>query len=68
VKHQARLVVDDAASVEATVAPVRRLEGRRLPALRATRWLNVVMGVDQNGGGLGTRAEPLPDDTGLRTR
>jgi len=66
VENDPRLVVDDSASIEAPVISARRLEGRRAPVALPARRLHVVVGVDQEGGSVGTGMEPLAHDVGMR--
>ena len=68
VEQQPRLVVDDAAAVEAPVAPQGRLEGRRLPALGPPRRLHVVVGVDEHRPGFGPGAQPFAVHRRMRAR
>ena len=68
VEQQARLVVDHAASVEASVAAQRRLEGRRPPAIEAAGGLDVVVRIHEHGGCARARGALLCDDVGVRAR
>jgi len=66
VEQEPGLVVHHAAPVEPPVLAHGGLEGRRLPVGQAARRLDVVVGVDQDGGRGGTRPEPGADHVGMR--
>jgi hypothetical protein len=66
VEQDARLVVHDAAPVEASVAAAGRLEGRRPPVREPSRWLHVVVGVDERRRRVGSCVEPLAQHVGVR--
>ncbi len=65
VQQDSGLVVNHAASVETTVGANGRLEGGALPVFRATGRLHVVMGIDQRGGRVRPRIQPVGDHIGM---
>jgi len=68
--HDARLVIDDPTSIEpsrlAFTLDPGRFESRTTPGCVAPRRLHVMMRVEQQRRRIDPRAEPFPDDIGMR--
>lgn len=67
VQQETGLVVDHAPAIEASVLANSGLEGRREPAIQATRRLHVVMRVEESDRGAGACVQPFAHYVGMGT-